>query len=263
MRFIWLEEDFSELIAFLDKHKNSTATSAISLDSAIFCDDDIITSHDVDCMEQNDSVMFYDAFLLYADKDKGDEEFAFEIKSVLEKRYFFTICTRHDFLPGVSFEHDAIMQLIDQRRCDKLIVIISKSFCHQFREAQDDLTRFIIKFAQSLQIREFSSTICVAISFSLLTILQTTTKKSFPALATTLESPTTLKATQCSIFPVQADFSAFGIAWLVSWRTAESPLTSEKSFKKSSTNTNSKLKNLVDQLTGIPRHFSAILFLAL
>jgi hypothetical protein len=55
-------------------------------------------------------------------------------------------------------------RLLHQKRCDKLIVILSKSFCHQFQEIQDDLTRFIVKFAQSLQIRKFKEEIQVLVT---------------------------------------------------------------------------------------------------
>jgi hypothetical protein len=54
-------------------------------------DDHIITTHDVDCLEARNCVMMYDAYMLYADLDPDDENFAFEIKEVLEKKYFFKV----------------------------------------------------------------------------------------------------------------------------------------------------------------------------
>ena len=65
------------------------------------------------------------------------------------------MCSKHDFLAGISFEHDAVMRLLDQGRCDKLLVILSKEFCLQYGHLDNDpdgLSKFMIKFAQSLQI---------------------------------------------------------------------------------------------------------------
>lgn len=58
----------------------------------------------------------------------------------------FQLCTKENFLVGLSFEHDAIMRLLGQQRCDKLIIIVSRKFF------QDNLTQFITRYAQALQI---------------------------------------------------------------------------------------------------------------
>jgi hypothetical protein len=59
-------------------------------------------------MDEQNCVMAYDAYMLFADQDDDEKAFAKEIKEVLEKRYYFKVCTREDFLIGTLFEHDAI-----------------------------------------------------------------------------------------------------------------------------------------------------------
>lgn len=50
----------------------------------------MITFGDVDCSEKENAYMFYDAFILYTD-DPIDVGFAFEIKKVMEERFFFKV----------------------------------------------------------------------------------------------------------------------------------------------------------------------------
>ena len=54
-----------------------------------------------------------------------------------------------DFLGGLTFEHDAILRLLNER-CRKVIVVVSQAFF----ESQTDM--FFVKFTQKLGISEKS-----------------------------------------------------------------------------------------------------------
>ncbi|KAG5679273.1 hypothetical protein PVAND_008852 [Polypedilum vanderplanki] len=105
-------------------------------------DNDIITIRDVEYIEKGLSLPIYDALVIYSDKDI---EFASELIERLEKVGFLLCAKDRDLLPGLSFESDAMLNLLS-KRCKKLIVIISKAFL------QSPMQIFMTNFAQALGI---------------------------------------------------------------------------------------------------------------
>jgi len=65
----------------------------------------------------------YDAFICYAPEDN---HYAQELASQLEE-HDLRVTTADDLLPG-HFQHDALIQLIDQR-CRKVVIILTPKFC--------------------------------------------------------------------------------------------------------------------------------------
>ncbi|CAG0898242.1 unnamed protein product [Darwinula stevensoni] len=84
----------------------------------------------------------YHAFVLYADKD---EDFKQEAVSELEGRRSLRLCFRDHLLPGINFEHNAVMELI-RDRCHYLILVLSPEF---FASPEYE---FYSLFAQALSI---------------------------------------------------------------------------------------------------------------
>lgn len=107
-------------------------------------DNDIITVGDLELSEKNLPVKQYDAFVIYNDKDV---EFASElIKQCEDKGY--SLCVRdRDLLGGISMEDDAVLNLVS-KRCQRLIVIVSKAFL------RSPMQLFITNFAQAVGIQE-------------------------------------------------------------------------------------------------------------
>lgn len=123
-------------------------------------DDSILTVDDVQCIESCGKPQYYDAFLLY---DDSDEEFAMTILEKLEDDYKMKLCTKdRDLIGGLSFEHEAIMQLI-RYRCGRLIVVVSPSFLNS------PANQFLLTFAQALGIEQRQRKIipCVYSNFQL------------------------------------------------------------------------------------------------
>ncbi|XP_014283244.1 myeloid differentiation primary response protein MyD88 [Halyomorpha halys] len=123
-------------------------------------DDSILTVDDIQCIESCGKPQYYDAFLLY---DDSDEEFAMTILEKLEDDYKMKLCTKdRDLIGGLSFEHEAIMQLI-RYRCGRLIVVISPSFLNS------PANQFLLTFAQALGIEQRQRKIipCVYSNFQL------------------------------------------------------------------------------------------------
>lgn len=86
----------------------------------------------------------YDAFVIYNDKDV---EFASELIENCEKMGHSLCVKDRDLLGGLSFESDAILNLLS-KRCNRLIVIISKAFL------TSPMQIFITNFAQALGIEQ-------------------------------------------------------------------------------------------------------------
>ncbi|CAH1404907.1 unnamed protein product [Nezara viridula] len=105
----------------------------------------VLTVDDPQCIENCGKPQYYDAFLLY---DDSDEVFAMTILEKLEDDYKMKLCTKErDLVGGVSFEHEAIMQLI-RYRCKRLIVVVSPSFLNS------PANQFLLTFAQALGIEQ-------------------------------------------------------------------------------------------------------------
>lgn len=73
---------------------------------------------------ENTKPFHYNAFLLYAD---DDIDFATRVLYTMEKDYDFRFCVKDRDLIGGTFEHKAIVKLIEER-CDRLVVILTPSF---------------------------------------------------------------------------------------------------------------------------------------
>lgn len=99
---------------------------------------------DLECSEKGLPLKTYDAFVIYNDKDV---EFASELIERCEQMGY-SLCTKdRDLLGGLSFESDAILNLLSQR-CNRLIVIVSKAFL------KSPMQIFITNFAQALGIEQ-------------------------------------------------------------------------------------------------------------
>uniref|UniRef100_A0A1A9UXI7 TIR domain-containing protein n=1 Tax=Glossina austeni TaxID=7395 RepID=A0A1A9UXI7_GLOAU len=109
----------------------------------------ILTKDDVVRAQNNLPPQTYDAFVLFAEKDIN---YAVEMIDKLENNsdYNLKLCIKHrDLLTGLSFEHVALMELI-QDRCKHLIVILTKEFL------KSPENTFLVNYTQALQIQNKS-----------------------------------------------------------------------------------------------------------
>lgn len=107
-------------------------------------DNDILTQQDLDCREKGLPLKIYDAFVIYNDKDV---EFATELIERCENLGYSLCVKDRDLLGGLSFESDAILNLLS-KRCNRLIIIVSKAFL------KSPMQIFITNFAQALGIEQ-------------------------------------------------------------------------------------------------------------
>jgi TIR domain len=99
---------------------------------------------DLERSEKGLPLKTYDAFVIYNDKDV---EFASELIERCES-FGYSLCVKdRDLLGGLSFESDAILNLLS-KRCNRLIIIISKAFL------KSPMQIFITNFAQALGIEQ-------------------------------------------------------------------------------------------------------------
>ncbi|XP_033209777.1 myeloid differentiation primary response protein MyD88 [Belonocnema kinseyi] len=125
--------------AYFERIERSKLTPE-SIDNNV--DAAMLTVDDIYRFKDGSERQFYDAFLLYADEEF---EFAKEVLERLEKDNL-KLCTRErDLIGGITFEHDAIMQLISER-CNRLIAIISPDFL------KSPANQFFLKYAHAVQI---------------------------------------------------------------------------------------------------------------
>lgn len=137
--FLILAEDAE---AFL-----SEPQSAYSSDYEIVkasSDIDVITTQDLECREKNLPLCNYDAFVIYHDKDV---EFATELIERCENMGYQLCVKDRDLLGGLSFESEAILNLIS-KRCVRLIIIVSKAFL------KSPMQIFITNYGQALGIEQ-------------------------------------------------------------------------------------------------------------
>lgn len=125
---------------------------------------------DIHRLNQGQETQHYDAFLLYAVQDtsfatemvqKLEEEYKLKVLYsmdmckiwlfytdliTVEQSYCFQLCLKErDLIPGLPFEHEAIMRLISDR-CNRLLIIISPDFLQSMEN------EFFINYAQALSI---------------------------------------------------------------------------------------------------------------
>lgn len=98
---------------------------------------------DLACVEKGLPLKTFDAFVIYNDKDM---EFASTLIEKCENRGY-SLCVRDHLLGGLSFESDAILNLLS-KRCNRVIIIISKAFL------MSPMQIFITNFAQALGIEQ-------------------------------------------------------------------------------------------------------------
>lgn len=107
-------------------------------------DNDILTQQDLERSEKGLELATYDAFVIFDDKDV---EFATELIERCEN-IGYSLCVKdRDLLGGLSFESDAILNLLS-KRCNRLIIIVSKAFL------KSPMQLFITNFAQALGIEQ-------------------------------------------------------------------------------------------------------------
>lgn len=107
-------------------------------------DNDILTLQDLECSEKGLPLRIYDAFVIYNDKDV---EFASELIERCENMGYSLCIKDRDLLGGLSFESEAILNLLS-KRCNRLIIIVSKAFL------KSPMLVFITNFAQALGIEQ-------------------------------------------------------------------------------------------------------------
>ncbi|XP_008206894.1 myeloid differentiation primary response protein MyD88-A [Nasonia vitripennis] len=126
-----------DALLYMERLKKSQETAEGNDYSA---DAEILTFDDQFRIERGEGKQHYDAFLLYANED---EEFAQEMIENLEKKNHLKLCLKErDLVPGLSFEHEAIMRLISER-CNRLITIISPDFF------KSPANKFFLNYAQA------------------------------------------------------------------------------------------------------------------
>lgn len=106
-------------------------------------DNNIITEDDLECNEKGLPLRIYDAFVMFDDKDL---EFATELIEKCENNGH-SLCVKDRFLGGLTFESEAILNLLS-KRCNRLIIIVSKAFL------KSPMQIFITNFAQALGIEQ-------------------------------------------------------------------------------------------------------------
>lgn len=107
-------------------------------------DNDIITTQDLECRDKDLPLPIYDAFVIF---DNKDVEFATELIERCENMGYSLCVKDRDLLGGLSFESEAILNLLSQR-CNRLIIIVSKAFINS------PMQIFITNFAQALGIEQ-------------------------------------------------------------------------------------------------------------
>lgn len=107
-------------------------------------DNDIITHQDLECIEKGLPLKTFDALVIYNDKDV---EFASELIERCENLGYSLCVKDRDLLGGLSFENDAILNLLS-KRCNRLIIIVSRAFL------KSPMQIFITNYAQALGIEQ-------------------------------------------------------------------------------------------------------------
>lgn len=108
-------------------------------------DRDILTREDIYRSDNNQELLQYDAFVLFAEEDI---EFVTKLLDIMEREYNLRLCAKERDLVGGSMEQASMIQLIS-RRCNRLIAIISTAF---LSSAQN---QFFLNFAQFIGIGEW------------------------------------------------------------------------------------------------------------
>lgn len=136
-------EDALEYLKKKDKY-NRSQQQHVDTSAVKEINPNCLTIDDIILAEKGLPLQQYDAFILFADKDI---DFATEMIEKVES-FGMKLCVKErDFLAGLTFEHDAIRQLLTER-CDRLVVILSPDF------VCSPLNEYIANLAQSLGIAQ-------------------------------------------------------------------------------------------------------------
>lgn len=130
-----------DAVEFEDKKRRIVVHKPYSIHKSFNSGLRTLTIDDAENVRNGKGLQIYDAFLLYVDSDR---DFAENIMHEMEKKFDLKVCdSDRDLLPGLTFQHAAIMQLISER-CKKLFVILSDEFFGSDRHT------FFVKFAQAI-----------------------------------------------------------------------------------------------------------------
>ncbi|KAL9930020.1 myeloid differentiation primary response protein MyD88 [Glossina fuscipes fuscipes] len=134
-----------------DNSDGTKKNTSVDLNNQLdfFSNSKILTKDDVVRAQNNLPPQTYDAFVLFAEKDIN---YAIEMIDKLENNsdYHLKLCIKHrDLLTGLSFEHVALMELI-QDRCKHLIVVLTREFL------KSPENTFLVNYTQALQIQNKS-----------------------------------------------------------------------------------------------------------
>ncbi|XP_037093059.1 myeloid differentiation primary response protein MyD88-like isoform X2 [Pollicipes pollicipes] len=125
---------------YQERLSSSAATSsAVSLLPGLN-DADLLCVGDAECLRAGRPLPTFDAFLLY---DDGDTEFAAQIIERMEARGIKLCDKERHLLPGVTFEHQGIIRLMETR-CHRVLAVLSPQFL------QSAVNKFLAMFAQAL-----------------------------------------------------------------------------------------------------------------
>lgn len=113
----------------------------------------ILTTRDMERLEENQPLLMNDAFILFEDDDVNF------VNYLIEELPHYEFCKRSELLMG-DFEHKIACNLIE-KRCRKLIIVISKNFLDTNRK----LNKYLIDFTTAFQIGKLQN---ISILFSLI-----------------------------------------------------------------------------------------------
>ncbi|XP_043193181.1 myeloid differentiation primary response protein MyD88-like isoform X1 [Amphibalanus amphitrite] len=140
-----VQDDTQEIVAadvarYQERLSGSVRTSsALPLGSA-GDDEELLCVGDAECLRNGQPLPTFDAFLLY---DDGDAEFAAEIVRRMEDRGIKLCDKERHLLPGVTFEHQGIIRLMETR-CHRVLAVLSPRFL------ESAVNKFLAMFAQAL-----------------------------------------------------------------------------------------------------------------
>lgn len=104
----------------------------------------ILTIKDQERVEANEPLLKNDAFILYEDDDVNF------VNELIKELPHYEFCKRSELLAG-KFHHKSISELIE-KRCRKLIIVISKNFLEKDR----NLNEYLIDYTTAFQIGKYN-----------------------------------------------------------------------------------------------------------
>ncbi|XP_034938034.1 myeloid differentiation primary response protein MyD88 [Chelonus insularis] len=131
------EKDAEQYFERMERNKESADVFKYEVDNKMLTIDDLYR------VKAGLKTQHYDAFLLCA-----DEDFTELVINNLEQKYNLKLCIKdRDLISGITFEHEAIMELISER-CNRLLVVISPNFL------KSPENKFFLNYAQALSIEK-------------------------------------------------------------------------------------------------------------